>query len=310
MNRLEVMRAGPLTSVQAKPRTGFLAAGVSPSGPMDQAAYEIAQALVGNDGDAAALEFAQFGGSYRVGEDCLFAVTGGACAVTCDGHPVPGWESHHIRAGQRLDVGAMRDGVWGYIAFSGGIDVPTVLGSRATHLRNGMGGFEGRALQTGDRLKLGESGMTTGRRLTTLFHRARGPVRVIAGPQDDWFSRKAWGDFLGEPYSLSPKRDRMASLLDGPFLKSDKGHDIISDGTPAGSIQVPGSGQPLVLGAERQTTGGYPKIATVISADLPRLAQMPAGTAFRFVRVDRDEAEELLLEDRIRLKQAIDTLAD
>ncbi|MAM13689.1 MAG: allophanate hydrolase [Rhizobiaceae bacterium] len=298
MVMLDVLRAGLLVTVQAKPRTGYLAAGVSPSGPMDDDAFRIAQALVGNGPDAASLEFAQYGGSYRVSEPTLVAVTGGAVEVMIDGRPAPCWESHLLRPGERLDVGVLRGGMWGYVAFSGGIDVPVLLGSRATHVRNGMGGFEGRALKAGDRLNLFPSPALSPRRMRSIFRRPSGPIRVIAGPQDDYFDARAWSLFLEEPFAVSTRRDRMASLLFGPALKASRGHDIISDGTPPGSIQVPGSGTATVLTAERQTTGGYPKIATIISADLPRLAQMPGGLPFRFALVQRDQAEDSLLAAR------------
>ncbi|MBB4120906.1 biotin-dependent carboxyltransferase family protein [Martelella radicis] len=307
MVMLEVAKAGLMVTVQAKPRTGYLAAGVSPSGPMDEDAFRIAQALAGNGPDAAALEFAQFGGSYRVSEPTLVAVTGGAAEVQIDGRPVPCWESHRLEPGARLDVGVLRGAIWGYIAFSGGIDVPLLLGSRTTHVRNAMGGFEGRSLVAGDRLALAPSAMLTPRRMRSIFRKPSGPIRVIAGPQDDYFDARAWSLFLDEPFAVSTRRDRMASLLFGPALHAARGHDIISDGTPPGSIQVPGSGTATVLTAERQTTGGYPKIATVISADLPRLAQMPGGLPFRFAVVEQEQAEDSLLSAR---KQADTVIAE
>ena len=309
MSRLEVVKAGLMVSVQARPRTGYLAAGVSPSGPMDEAAFRIAQTLVGNGEAAAALEFAQFGGSYRVSAPCMVAVTGGAAQVTINGRAMPLWESHALRPGETLEIGPMRGAVWGYIAFSGGIAVPELLGSRATHVRNAMGGFEGRVLTEGDMLPLGDSALAPPQRLTEIFHYPQGPIRIVAGPQDDRFDSRAWTLLLTEPFSVSSRRDRMASLLDGPLLRAIGGHDIISDATPAGSIQVPGSGIATVLTAERQTTGGYPKIATVISADLPRLAQMPAGKPFHFVRISQDEAEDRLLAERERIETATRAIA-
>ena len=272
---------------------------------MDEEAFLIAQALVANDSDAAALEFAQIGGCYRVSQACMVAVTGAAAKLSIDGRSLPLWESHALRPGELLEVGPARDGVWGYIAFSGGIDVTPVLGSRATHLRNAMGGFEGRALGDGDVLPLGESEPFRARRLIEIFRRPQGPIRVVAGPQDDCFDAQTWSLLLGEPFSVSRRRDRMASLLDGPYLKARSGHDIISDATPAGSIQVPGSGIATVLTAERQTTGGYPKIAVVISADLTRLAQMPTGKPFHFMRISQSEAEEHLIVGRNRLNHLL-----
>ncbi|ODN72496.1 biotin-dependent carboxyltransferase family protein [Methylobrevis pamukkalensis] len=300
--RLTVVAAGPLTTVQDRGRRGFLHAGVSVSGPMDPAALDLANALVGNDADAAGLEFFGPGGRYRTDADRRIAVTGGDVDIRIAGRKVEPWESHLLPAGEDLVVGALRDAVWGTIAVSGGIDTPPVLGARATHLRTGVGGHEGRALQTGDVLPLGEAEAGPLLRLPAPYRREAGPLRLIPGPQDDLFSQETWDALLGADFTVSALRDRMATALDGPPLRAIAGHDIVSDGTPAGSIQVPGSGRPIVLMAERQTAGGYPKIATLASVDLPRLAQMPGGATVRFVTITREAAEDLLLAERRRLR--------
>jgi biotin-dependent carboxylase-like uncharacterized protein len=305
MKLLKILKPGLMMTVQDRGRHGLLRSGVSRSGPMDQSSFDIAMALVGNGPDAAGLEFAYIGGTLEVTEPVYFAVTGGAVEIRIDGAMVPAWESHQLLPGQILTIGGLRDAVWGYIAISGGVDTPAVLGSRATHLRTAIGGLEGRALVEGDELPLGDCQTGKPRRLTSMWRRRRGAIRVIAGPQDDYFDRQAWDMFLKTPFSVSNKRDRMAMMLDGPAIVAAKGNDIVSDATLSGSIQVPGSGHPIVLMADRQTTGGYPKIATVSSVDLPRLAQMPTGSSFRFTRIAQHEAETMLIAERQALRDVI-----
>lgn len=306
---LKIRRASPMLTVQDRGRRGLLHAGVSGSGPMDPPAFALANALVGNGPGAAGLEFAGFGGTFEVTAPVRIAVTGGEAQLSRDGAALAPWESHELAPGQVLGVGALKDAVWGYLAVSGGIETPPVLGARATHLRTGLGGHEGRALREGDDLPLGETAVGPCLRLRSPLPRGTGPIRVVPGPQDDFFDEAAWAAFAGGSFTVSATRDRMATALEGQEIRAAKGHDIVSDGTPLGSVQVPGSGRPIVLMAERQTTGGYPKIATVASADLPRLAQTPSGGALSFTRVSREEAEEAALAARRALARAIDTLA-
>jgi 5-oxoprolinase (ATP-hydrolysing) subunit C len=308
MSKLHIVKAGMMVSVQDPGRKGMLHSGISASGPMDPAAFTFAQALVGNAPALAALEFAHLGGSYQVDAPTRIAITGGQVDIRIDNRQVPAWESHRLEPGETLTVGAMVGAVWGYVAFSGGIDVPAVLGSRSTHLRSRIGGLDGRTLQAGDALPLGSSTDAPCLRLALPIHRGRGPIRVVPGPQDDYFDDATWDMFLRSDFRVSSKRDRMATMLDGPGIKAFRGHDIVSDGTPLGSIQVPGSGQPIVLTAERQTTGGYPKIATIASVDLPRLAQTPSGASIRFARISQAAAEDLLVAERVRLKASLENL--
>jgi allophanate hydrolase len=305
---LSIHRSGPSMSVQDDGRYGFRARGVSTSGSVDRDAQAIANALVGNAPGAAAIEFALIGGGFSADCDLLIAVTGGSCAVEIAGRAVPTWESHVLRAGEILTIGHLRGAVWGYLAISGGITTPKVLGSRSTHLRTGLGGLEGRSLAAGDRLPLGDAGDLIARMLGTPYLRGSGPIAVIPGPQDDYFDEVAWKTFLRQPYRTTASRDRMAMVLDGPALAAFNGHDIVSDATVVGSIQVPGSGKPIVLTADGQTTGGYPKIATVASFELARLAQLPAGQEFLFRAVSADIAEQLSIHAQERLATVIDGL--
>ncbi|OLP57923.1 allophanate hydrolase [Xaviernesmea oryzae] len=297
MRSVVVLQAGPLMSVQDLGRTGYVRMGVSASGPMDEAALRIANRLVGNAQSDALIEFAVTGGRFEVGEPVCFAVTGGAVSITVDGERVDGWASHVLLPGQVLHIGALTNAVWGYLAFSGGVLTEPVLGSRSTHLRSGLGGLEGRRLVPGDALPLGDPAdevLDAPQRVLRMpVPRPAGPIRVIDGPQAGHFDQAAWQSFLREPFVVSGSRDRMAQILEGPLLRAAGGHDIVSDGTVMGSIQVPASGRPIVLMAERQTTGGYPKIATIASVDLPRLAQAMTGSLIRFKRVTQAQAEDL-----------------
>ncbi|KQT64040.1 MULTISPECIES: biotin-dependent carboxyltransferase family protein [unclassified Aureimonas] len=310
MTELAVHEAGPMVTVQDLGRPGLQHAGVSRAGPMDVPSFRIANALVGNGPAAAGLEFAGVGGRFEATEPVRIAVTGGAVDVRIDRTPIWLWESHVLRPGSMLTIGAMRDAVWAYLAISGGIDTPPVLGSRSTHLRSGLGGHEGRRLVAGDRLPLGQAEPAPLLALNRPVWRSNRPIRVVKGPQDGRFSPEILRRFLGEPYIVSASRDRMAQVLAGPPLPAAGGHDIVSDGTALGSIQVPGSGQPIVLMAERQTTGGYPKIATLASVDVARLAQTPSGRPVRFAAISQSRAEDLAIEERQVLDEIVAGLAE
>jgi biotin-dependent carboxylase-like uncharacterized protein len=310
MGLLHIIKPGMMMTVQDRGRFGLLRSGISPSGPMDFPSFTIANALVGNEERAAALEFAHTGGTFSVTRPVLFAVTGGAVDIQIDGRKAAPWKSHRLLPGETVSIGGLRQAVWGYLAISGGIATEPVLGSRATHMRTSIGGMAGRALVAGDELPLGDGETGPVRRLNSVWRRAQGAIRVVPGPQDFYFDAAAWSNFLKSPFVVSDKRDRMAMMLEGPEIKAFRGNDIVSDSTLAGSIQVPGSGTPIVLMADRQTTGGYPKIATVSSVDLPRLAQMPRGAAFRFAAIPQAKAETLLIAERQALADVVAELAE
>lgn len=301
---IEIVTAGPMLSIQDAGRMGLRHLGVSDAGPVDAVAMALANALCGNAPGEAALEFAGPAGSFRSRRLVRFAVAGGNCDIRIDDRVVPAGESHRLKPGETLKVGVPDGVVWAYLAFSGGIATTPVLGSRATHLRSGLGGLNGRCLRAGDVLPLGQDQPDTPclRPAISLpeacLSREKGPIRVVLGPQQDHFAPEILARLTGKEFLVTPQRDRMAMVLGDVSLPAKRGHDIVSDGTVPGSIQVPGSGQALVLLVESQTTGGYPKIATVISADLARLAQLPAGSRFRFAAVSRDDGE------RIRIAQA------
>ncbi|MDO6587819.1 biotin-dependent carboxyltransferase family protein [Salipiger sp. 1_MG-2023] len=311
---LEILSVGPMLSVQDHGRHGRKRFGVPAAGAMDRPAMDLANALCGNPLSAAALEFTAIGGSFRAGRALRLAVTGGDCDIRIGERLLSAGQSHAVEAGEVVKIGALKGATWGYIAVCGGIAAPEVLGARATHLRFALGGVEGRALRAGDQLPLGDADETAPCLRPRDPASRPGPIaperaiRVVLGPQDDYFSAEVLAKLETARFRISPQRDRMAMVLDGPTLPAMRGHDIVSDGIVSGAIQVPASGQPMVLMADAQTTGGYPKIATVISADLPRLAQLPTGADLRFEVVSRDEAEDILLAERARLREVLASL--
>ncbi len=306
---LRVLAAGPGCTVQDGGRHGFLRYGVTVAGPMDPLAHAIANRALGNPADSAAIEVSLGGLEVTAeGGPVTVAVAGGMFQVMLDGQALPPAVVARLEPGATLKLRAGTSGVWCYLALAGGVDLPRVLGSSATHARTGMGGLDGRMLAAGDRLPAGPAaggGIATGRILASPLDRPPAMIRVLLGPQHDYFAEDQIAAFLAGPWTISPRGDRMACFLEGPRLSHRLGFNIPSDGVAMGAIQVPGEGQPIVLMADRQSTGGYPKIATVIGADLGRLAQARPGTSIRFRAVSHDEAVEALAGDRAFLSSGL-----
>ncbi|MEA1830551.1 biotin-dependent carboxyltransferase family protein [Methylobacterium durans] len=296
---LLVLECGPATGLQDGGRLGYQRQGLSGSGPMDRLALAAANALVGNAPGLAAVELALSGARLRaVGGAVRLALAGAPFGLSIDGETLGDHHSLCLPEGATLALTPPRQGLFAYLAVAGGIDVPDSLGSRALHLRAALGGIDGRALRAGDRLPVAASAdALPDRALDPLPLDAEEPVRVVLGPQADHFPDDAVASFLAAPYTVSNRADRMGYQLDGPPVRhGDRGFNIVSDATVAGSVQVPGSGLPIILMADRQTTGGYPKIATVISADLRRVAQRRPGERLRFAPVTVDHAVGLARE--------------
>jgi len=306
---LRVINPGALATLQDRGRMGYQRYGVPQSGAMDAWTFAIACMLVGNDLDEAAIEFTLVGGAYGLESGACRAAVAGAFPVTLNGAAVPSYRAFDLRAGDTLRIGAGNiagGSARGYLAVSGGFDVAPVLGSRSTHVRSGIGGVNGAALGKDAHLRLRAPAPQGGPPLALDPRLARhdpGAIRVLPGPQDDYFDAAGWAVLLEESWRMSPQSDRMGMRLDGPRVPHRGDFNIVSDGVPHGAIQVPGDGQPIVLLADRQSTGGYPKIATTISADLSRLGQLRPGDALRFARVTIDEAEAAACElaERIAL---------
>lgn len=294
---LLVITPGLHDTVQDAGRTGSQRFGVSVAGAVDAVSHRIANLLVGNPPEAATLECTMSGGVFEVEADrCRIALAGADMPIEVAGRHLIPYAAHVLRRGDRLRIGTAKTGLRAYLAVAGGIDVPPVLGSRSTQTRARLGGIEGRALRAGDRLPIGVAGPAPLLALPeAAWPRFDGPVRVLPGPQADAFTAAGMETFLSATYTVSVRSDRMACQLDGPAIEHADGFNIVSDGIVNGSIQVPGHGRPIVLLADRQTTGGYPKIATVLTADLPKLAQRRPGDSVTFTAVDAAEAEAAYL---------------
>jgi biotin-dependent carboxylase-like uncharacterized protein len=297
---LFVESPGLSTTLQDLGRVGYQDIGVPVSGALDPIAFRIANELVGNTVNTAALEIRMVGPVVRIeSESVRVALAGSDTAIEVIGggaRTVPAWQSARLMKGQILRVGPLRDPTTCYLAVEGGFNLPEVFGSYSTYLRGRIGGFAGRPLQAGDKLMLTLSSVADRdeRYLTEVSKDGPQNVfRVVLGPQARHFTPEAIRIFLSSDYTISHQADRMGFRLEGPALEHSQGYNIISDGIATGAIQVPGTGQPIVLLADRQTTGGYPKIAVVISADLPRLARMGPGTKIHFQAVTVEDAEEI-----------------
>ena len=305
---ITIAEAGPLTTVQDGGRPGQLRTGIPPSGPVDARAFALANRLVGNEAGAAGLECTLMGPRFTAQSACTIAVTGAAMPVTVNGAEAPAWTSIALKTGDTVKLGAAKAGVRAYVAFSGGIEVPRVLGSSSTYVRGKLGGHEGRALRRDDVLHLGPSAPSRPRFVERRFvpdFADEPEIRVVPGPQADRFSAAGMTTFLSNAYEMLPQSDRMGARLRGPRIEHVRGHDIISDGIPLGGVQVPGDGQPIVLLVDRQSTGGYTKIATVCSIDVGRVGQVKPGQRLRFRAIDVAEAHRLLREAHAALAHAV-----
>jgi 5-oxoprolinase (ATP-hydrolysing) subunit C len=290
MSKLVVVKAGPLTSVQDGGRFGAQRYGLTTSGAMDLVALAAANSLVGNAAAAAAIEIGPFPASFEARQGAVrIALTGAQRDVRITGRALPPDTTATLADGERLEIGAARKGVFSILGIEGAVQGKPVFGSLSVTARAGVGSPFPRPLQPGDELDLLPPRDATEQRLAfTLAERT--VIRVLAGPQVEEFG-EAFAQFLASDWKVSSTSDRMGYRLDGPKLAHLKGHNIVSDGTVNGSIQVPGTGQPIVLMRDRGTTGGYPKIATVIGPDLGTLAQRRAGESVRFAQIDIAEAE-------------------
>jgi 5-oxoprolinase (ATP-hydrolysing) subunit C len=292
---LRAVAPGHYVTIQDAGRNGWRRFGVSGCGAMDFPSLAAANALVGNPEDTPALEFAFVGGTWEVlANSARIAVAGGNFGMQAGGLAIKPWRSHTLRRGQVLQINGSSDSVWGYLAVAGGFDLVPQLGSCSTHLRSGLGGSR---MTEGDTLALRAAEAPAGkeRRLDPHVHSAD-PIRVVLGPQDDYFTPESVEAFLTASYRISHRSDRMGTWLDGPAIPHVGSFNLVSDGLIPGCIQIPGAGTPVVLMMDCQTIGGYPKLATIVSADLPRFAQMRAGCTVIFVAVEIEVAQRLARE--------------
>jgi len=291
MSKLVIASIGPASSVQDGGRPGAQRYGLVPSGAMDRLALAAANALVGNPTFAAAVEIGPFGASFTARDGAVrVALSGAHRNADIAKRPVGFDTSVTLADGESLTLGFARGGSFSYLAIEGGVQGEPMFGSLAVNARAGLGSPYPRPLQAGDELQTVAPSGAAERRIE-LPAALDGPIRVVLGPQDDEFSDEVKKLFLNSEWKISATSDRMGYRLEGPVIRHLHGHNIVSDGTVNGSIQVPGNGAPIVLMPDRGTSGGYPKIATVISADLGRFAQIPAGRGFRFKAISMAEAQ-------------------
>lgn len=307
---LRIIQGGMLTTVQDKGRYGYQRYGVPVSGAVDSWSLKVANILTGNGECHAGLEITVLGPRIEFCRDTVVSICGGNLSPLLDGEPVPMWQGVKVGRGQLLSFGGRVSGCRAYLAVAGGIDVPEVMGSRSTFLRGATGGFEGRALKDGDVLYGGETRPTSGLlKLSPEFRpdldRDDWELRVITGPQDHCFTGESLKAFLNEPFTVSLNSDRMGIRLEGRVLEHKNGADILSEAVAFGSVQVPAHGQPIVLLAESQTTGGYAKIANVITTDHSLAAQCLPGDKIRFRSVTLEFAHRLLGERESGLKRGL-----
>jgi biotin-dependent carboxylase-like uncharacterized protein len=312
---VEVLEPGVAVTIQDRGRFGYRSIGVPVSGALDPVLMAIANALVGNPADAAVLEIGLAGPTLRAATDPVRVALAGEVGATWidaggESRPVRPWHTATLERGDLIRVGRLARGV-ACLGLSGGVQVVPQLRSRSTYTRARLGGVDGRALARGDRLpcgaQLGEHGPE--RRGAAPWVHPAGPIRVIVGPQDDHFTAAALAAFFATAWRVTRDLDRMGMRLEGPALAhNDRGADIVSDAVAPGAIQVPASGQPILLLADCQTVGGYPKIATVIQADLPRLAHLRPGEELRFAAVDHARARAALDDQTRRLAGWIATI--
>lgn len=313
MTGLYVENPGVMTTLQDRGRTGYEDSGVPPSGALDELSFAIANALVGNPAGTGVLEFTLVGAQLRAGQGgCVVAVTGDM-EVFIDDQPVAPYQCHVLRSGAVLKIGRALSGARGYLAVGGGFAAQPVLGSVSTLMRGQLGGFAGRAIAKDDELPLANPSQflpLAARAPAQRFlpQREYRPLRVVLGPQQGHFSEQQIARFLTESFQVSSQSDRMGYRMTGPAIEHLQGFNIVSDAISTGSVQIPGSGQPIIAMHDRQTTGGYPKIATVIRADLARLGQLKPGDQVSFAEVVVEEAEDLWCERQLLLGAYIDEL--
>jgi antagonist of KipI len=309
MDVIEVQDGGLLTTVQDLGRYRYQRYGVPVAGASDQFALRVANVLVGNQEGDAGLEITLVGPSLRFLADTVIAITGADLDPRLDDEPVAMWRAIAVRQGGTLSFSRVRDGVRACLAIAGGIDVPQILGSRSTYTRSGLGGLEGRALKPGDRLlAFGEEPVTQveGRELPreqVPTYEQSHMLRVMLGPQEDAFSQEGIQTFLSATYTVTHQSDRVGYRYQGPQIQHKGGADIVSDGNPFGAVQVTGDGMPIILLADRGTTGGYTKIATVISVDLAYVVQAMSGDTMSFRSVTVEEAHQALRQQEDVIQQ-------
>lgn len=322
---IRVIKPGLLTTIQDLGRYGFQKYGVITSGVMDQVAHRIANMLVGNEENEPTVEMTLIGPTFEFQADALIAICGGDLSATINGKPVRMWRPVYVKKGSELKFGPCQTGCRAYLAVAGGFSIETVLNSKSTYLRAGIGGYHGVALKSGDQLPVGELGELSKKiiaslipnesngfseanwgsepiRLTHYYKQKEKELRVIRGRQFDLFTKESQEQFFTTAFSITNQSDRMGYRLEGAKLSLTKEQDMISEAVNFGTVQVPPDGNPIILLADRQTTGGYPKIGQVVNVDLPIVAQAKPGERLYFSEISLKEAQQLYIAREKNLK--------
>ena len=303
---IKVLKTGVQTTVQDLGRYGYSHFGISPSGPADSLSFRIGNMVVGNNEDLAGLEMTLLGGDFEFDLDTEVAITGSQFNIYLNGKETPHNEPFHVKKNQILSIGMTKEGARCYLSVKGGIKIQNYLNSKTTHIMSGMGGLMGRPLKKGDLLEINESGKINTPNIPNKIHDINTSiVRITRGLQSSYFSENTWKTFTSQTFAVSDVFSRMGIRLLCDPIKSLKGNEILTEGIPLGAIQVPGAGEPIISFVEHQTTGGYPKIANVISADLCKVGQLKPGDEFQFELVSFEKAESLRLEQETFLYKLI-----
>lgn len=302
---IKIINAGMLSTIQDGGRFGVMKYGFTQSGAMDSKAMSTANILVGNEPECAVIETTLLGITAEFTENTVIALSGGDFSAAINGTPIKRNKAYAVNAGDTLAMSYAKSGVRGYLAVSGGFDVPEVMGSRSTNLKSQIGGFFGRKLAAGDIINTFAPIITdtTGRELPEETYENSITLRAVLGPQDYMFTDEDINTFFSCEYKITQQADRMGIRLDGEPLKGKGSMDIVSDGIVFGSVQVPKNGMPIILAADRQTTGGYAKIATIISADRHLIAQARPGGTVKFAQVSIKEAQKIAKQEQKALKK-------
>ncbi|MCP3762187.1 biotin-dependent carboxyltransferase family protein [Domibacillus sp. A3M-37] len=319
---VHIIRPGLLATIQDLGRYGFQQYGVVVGGAMDSFSLRLANVLVGNEEGEAAIEVTMMGTSLQFKEDTLISITGGNLNPVIDGSPVPSWRPVFVKKDAVLSFAGGKFGCRAYVAVAGGFSIPNVMNSKSTYIRGEIGGFKGRALKEGDVIPLAEENSFSMKAKRALQKKLKHDsfaatdwyvpfesnlngkvVRVVKGAEFEEFSELAKKQFFEQEFQITPQSDRMGYRLLGPSLQLKQSFELLSEAVANGTIQVPSDGNPIVLLADRQTTGGYPRIGQIAAADLPIIAQMKPGDYVRFKEITLDEAEQLYMEREKEMKQ-------
>ena len=293
---ISVLQGGLQSTIQDLGRNGYAHYGISASGAADAVSLRIGNLLVGNPEDYSGLEMTLTGGEYQFNKDAFIALSGSEFHANLDGEPFSCQQGAYIRKGQTLHIGGTKKGARCYLCVRGGFDIPKYLSGVTTHIMSGLGGFKGRSIEKGDELKIGSMKKASQPIVIKQSHEINTAILLISkGLQYDWYEENTWNSFISQSYTVSEKSSRMGVRLKGNSIQSIKENEILTEGIPLGAIQVPGGGDPIISFVEHQTTGGYPKIANVITADLCKVGQLKPGDSFTFQLVSIEEGERLRL---------------